>query len=122
MTQRTASEADYNKKQRRKLSRTQEKPPLQENRTAKRAKVTKNEEKQNRVEDQNNEDETPIEMQQEDHEPDTLEQLLGEWMDKEEDPENKADKKFQTSGTQEKERRKNTEHCLRSRLLKNQQH
>ena len=49
---------------------------MQDNQAEKRAKETKNGEKQSQLEDQNNEDEELIETQQEDHEPDTLERLL----------------------------------------------
>ena len=41
-----------------------------------------------------------------DHEPDTLEKILGKWMGQEKEPVNKADQKYRSSSSQEKEEQK----------------
>ena len=61
-------------------------------------------------------------MQQEDHEPDTLERLLEEWVGREEEaPENKAELENQNSRCQEKEQQKDKKHRQRSRLHQKQE-
>ena len=99
MTQIAAFEADYSRSNHRKKkthhhARRATNAGESDSRESERHQERR---KQNQAEGQNNKTKTPIEMQKGGREPETLERLLGEWVDQEEEPDDKADQKRQTS-------------------------